>query len=84
MQITRARRHCALICDSETVSSDPFLKGLIDYFEAHGDYVSAAELVKWTRTQSILFPSASVLQLTKGKKKKRKTTQAVKTTPHIN
>lgn len=46
MQITRARRHCALICDSETVSSDPFLKGLIDYFEAHGDYVSAAELVK--------------------------------------
>jgi ATP-dependent RNA/DNA helicase IGHMBP2 len=39
--VTRARRHCALVCDSETVSRDPFLKGLIEYFEQHGDIASA-------------------------------------------
>lgn len=43
--VTRARRHCAVVCDSETVSHDPFLKRLVAYFEAHGDYISAAELV---------------------------------------
>ena len=39
--VTRARRHCALVCDSETVSSDPFLKRLVDYFSEHGEYESA-------------------------------------------
>lgn len=43
--VTRARRHCALVADTETVSSDPFLKALIGYFEQHGDYCSAQELV---------------------------------------
>eukprot|EP00983_Pelagomonas_calceolata_P067951 1149697-Pelagomonas_calceolata.AAC.3 len=45
LQVTRARRHCAIICDSETVSADPFLKGLVSYFEANGEYLSAEELV---------------------------------------
>jgi hypothetical protein len=43
--VTRARRHCALVCDSETVGSDVFLKRLVEWFEAHGEYVSAQELV---------------------------------------
>lgn len=43
--VTRARRHVALVCDSETVSTDPFLGRLINYVEAHGHYESAAELV---------------------------------------
>jgi superfamily I DNA and/or RNA helicase len=43
--VTRARRHVAIVCDTETVSHDPFLKGLVSYFEAHGEYCSAAELV---------------------------------------
>ena len=43
--VTRARRHCALICDSETVSGDEFLARLVQYFEQHGAYLSAAELV---------------------------------------
>lgn len=42
--VTRARRHCALICDSETVSHNPFLKRLVQYFETNGLYMSAAEL----------------------------------------
>ena len=43
--VTRARRHCALVCDSETVSGDEFLGRLVQYFEEHGAYLSAAELV---------------------------------------
>jgi ATP-dependent RNA/DNA helicase IGHMBP2 len=34
--ITRAKRLCVLIGDSGTVSRNPFLKGLIDYFKANG------------------------------------------------
>ncbi len=43
--VTRARRHCTLVCDSETVSGDEFLGRLVQYFEVHGAYLSAAELV---------------------------------------
>ncbi|EFJ52473.1 hypothetical protein VOLCADRAFT_79084 [Volvox carteri f. nagariensis] len=43
--VTRARRHCAIVCDTETVSHDEFLKRLVDYFSANGEYSSAAELV---------------------------------------
>ncbi|GAB2221566.1 hypothetical protein Droror1_Dr00012750 [Drosera rotundifolia] len=41
--VTRARRQCCLVCDTETASSDPFLKRLIEYFEEHGEYLSASE-----------------------------------------
>lgn len=40
---TRARRHCAIICDSETVSKDPFLASLVAYMESNGSYVSAEQ-----------------------------------------
>lgn len=42
--VTRARRHCAIVCDTETVSNDAFIKRLVDYFEQHGGYISAAQL----------------------------------------
>ncbi|KAK2995769.1 hypothetical protein RJ640_010745 [Escallonia rubra] len=41
--VTRARRQCCLVCDTETVSSDRFLKRLVEYFEEHGEYLSASE-----------------------------------------
>lgn len=41
--VTRARRQCCLVCDTETVSGDKFLKGLIEYFEEQGEYLSASE-----------------------------------------
>lgn len=41
--VTRAKRHCALICDSETVSQSKFLKGLVDYIEQNGNHRSAIE-----------------------------------------
>ncbi|KAL8492804.1 hypothetical protein ACS0TY_024120 [Phlomoides rotata] len=41
--VTRARRQCCIICDTETVSGDKFLKRLVEYFEEHGEYLSASE-----------------------------------------
>lgn len=41
--VTRARRQCCIICDTETVSGDKFLKRLIEYFEEHAEYLSASE-----------------------------------------
>ncbi|KAL5708165.1 myosin ATPase [Ranunculus cassubicifolius] len=41
--VTRARRQCCIICDTETVTSDDFLKRLIEHFEEHGEYLSASE-----------------------------------------
>lgn len=43
--VTRARRHCALVADSDTVTADPFLQRLIAYFEERGEYASAGEYV---------------------------------------
>jgi len=43
--VTRAKRHCAVICDSETVTQDRFLKGLVDWMEKKGEYRSGAEYV---------------------------------------
>lgn len=43
--VTRARRHCAIVCDTETVSKDAFLGRLVQYLEANGLYLSAAELL---------------------------------------
>ncbi|XP_037443852.1 DNA-binding protein SMUBP-2-like isoform X1 [Triticum dicoccoides] len=41
--VTRARRQCCVVCDAETVSSDRFLKRLVEYFEENGEYLSASE-----------------------------------------
>ena len=35
--ITRAKKFVCLIGDSDTVSKDPFLEGLIKYFTDNGD-----------------------------------------------
>ncbi|URD81660.1 DNA-binding protein [Musa troglodytarum] len=43
--VTRARRQCCLVCDTDTVSHDNFLKRLVEYFEEHGEYSSASEYV---------------------------------------
>ncbi|NXE14253.1 SMBP2 protein, partial [Lophotis ruficrista] len=41
--VTRARRHVAVICDTRTVSSQAFLKRLVDYFGRRGEVRSAFE-----------------------------------------
>lgn len=41
--VTRAKRMCVLICDSGTVGSDKFLKGLVKYFKDNGNSRTAFE-----------------------------------------
>ncbi|KAL8606242.1 hypothetical protein ACOMHN_012874 [Nucella lapillus] len=44
--ITRARRHLAVVCDSDTVSSDPFLRSLLDYMTSKGEVWSAHQFIQ--------------------------------------
>lgn len=41
--VTRAKRHCAVICDTETCTKDRFIKGLVDWMEMKGEYRSGSE-----------------------------------------
>jgi ATP-dependent RNA/DNA helicase IGHMBP2 len=41
--VTRAKRHLAVICDSETVSQSKFISTLISWIEEHGEQRSAIE-----------------------------------------
>ena len=41
--VTRAKRQCAIICDSDTVSQDHFLKSLVNWIEEKGEYISSIE-----------------------------------------
>ncbi|CAB9510418.1 polymerase alpha-associated DNA helicase A [Seminavis robusta] len=43
--VTRAKRHCAVICDTETVSQSQFVKGLITWMEEHGEQRSALDIL---------------------------------------
>ena len=43
--ITRARRHLALIGDSETVCNEPFIKGLIEHCHDCGEVLSAHQFL---------------------------------------
>ena len=56
--VTRAKRHCAVVCDVETVSQDDFIKGMVEWMEEHGEYFSAAEFDK----ESDDIPSAKAQQ----------------------
>nr|CCA23837.1 DNA polymerase alphaassociated DNA helicase A putati [Albugo laibachii Nc14] len=43
--VTRAKRHVALICDSETISAHSFLRNLVQHFEAFGEVRFATEIL---------------------------------------
>lgn len=50
--ITRARRHLAVVCDTDTVSADPFLKSLVDYITEAGEVWSAEEYLQGIQASS--------------------------------
>ncbi len=41
--VTRAWKLCMVICDSDSVSGNDFLKGMVDYFKLHGRVHSVQE-----------------------------------------
>lgn len=44
--ITRARRHLMVVCDSETVGHDKFLKTLMEYMVSQGEVQTAHQYVE--------------------------------------
>ena len=51
--ITRARRHLAIVADSETVSRDDFLKSLVEYMSSEGEVRSAHEYLQNSFTNAV-------------------------------
>lgn len=41
--VTRAKRHCCVICDTDTVLKSSFIRSLIDWIGDHGEHRSAVE-----------------------------------------
>jgi hypothetical protein len=61
--VTRAKRHCAVVCDCETVSKNAFIKGLLDWMENKGEYRSGAEFTKVHHASSgSLHPAIGIPQ----------------------
>ncbi|NXX10761.1 SMBP2 protein, partial [Podargus strigoides] len=50
--VTRARRHVAIVCDTRTVSSQPFLRRLLEHFRQHGEVRTAFEYLEGLEPQS--------------------------------
>ena len=69
--VTRARRQLVLVCDSSTVSHDEFIGKFISYMRERG-------VVEEARTKNLVLPSRSCLPTTGEKKKRKKTSKAVK------
>ena len=44
--VTRARRHVAVICNSDTVGRHSFLQSLIDHMTVHGGVRSAEQYIQ--------------------------------------
>uniref|UniRef100_A0AAV1TEX1 DNA helicase n=1 Tax=Peronospora matthiolae TaxID=2874970 RepID=A0AAV1TEX1_9STRA len=44
--ITRAKRHVAVVCDTDTITSHKFLAALVQHFENFGEYRSAQEYLE--------------------------------------
>jgi AAA domain len=41
--ITRSKRHCCVVCDSDTVQQSRFIRGLLEWISEHGHHQSARE-----------------------------------------
>ena len=53
MAVTRARRHLCLIGDSDTVSFEPFIKGMIETCHRVGEVWSAHEYMQGMYTSTV-------------------------------
>ncbi|CAB4058726.1 IGHMBP2 [Lepeophtheirus salmonis] len=59
--VTRAKRHLAVVCDSETLSKgDPFLKRFVEYLGEHGEIRSAMEY----SVQDLVRPAEKIPKIT--------------------
>uniref|UniRef100_A0A673XK70 DNA-binding protein SMUBP-2 n=1 Tax=Salmo trutta TaxID=8032 RepID=A0A673XK70_SALTR len=69
--VTRARRHLALVCDTQTVQTHGFLKTLIDHMTQHGDVRTAFEYLQVDIKSNNTKATASSSSSTSNKQKDR-------------
>jgi ATP-dependent RNA/DNA helicase IGHMBP2 len=62
--VTRAKRHCAVICDADTVSQNDFISGLVNWMEEYGEYHSAMEFQGTGIQGDLELAEAELLKLT--------------------
>ncbi len=77
--VTRARRHVAVVCDTDTVSHDKFLKGFIAYLEEKGDVRTAMQYQDLLDRLDVVRPDGMELTLrdeVRSEKKARKASSA--------
>jgi ATP-dependent RNA/DNA helicase IGHMBP2 len=55
--VTRAKRHLAVVCDTDTCSNDAFIKTLIDHFEQHGEVIGAEDFLAEHTTSARALPA---------------------------
>ena len=87
--ITRARRHLAIVADSETVSHDDFLKSLVEYMSSEGEVRSAHEYLQDSFTNAVDSYSNEqdevlLTQTTRDHKKKKGLNEKKTTVPKQN
>ena len=87
--ITRARRHLAIVADSETVSHDDFLKSLVEYMSSEGEVRSAHEYLRDSFTNAVDSYSNEqdevlLTQTTRDHKKKKGLNEKKTTVPKQN
>ncbi|XP_078665044.1 DNA-binding protein SMUBP-2-like isoform X2 [Branchiostoma floridae x Branchiostoma belcheri] len=80
--ITRARRHLAVICDSETVSHHKFLSSLMDYMSTHGEVRSAHQYSNESEVTVSADYSNVPVNVTR-KQASKETSGSTQTTEHI-
>lgn len=77
MAVTRARRHIAVVCDTQTVQNHAFLKSLIDHMTTFGEVRTAFEYIhdivpqNYTRDHKETKANASSCSSTKQKVKEQ-------------
>ena len=57
--VTRAKRHLAVFCDSDTCSVDSFMRTLLEHMSAQGDHLSAQEYIDFNQNGGYAYTSTS-------------------------
>ena len=79
--VTRAKRHVAVICNVDCVSSDPILKTFAEYLTSHGEVRTASQYEHLLAGYDVIRPQGMEFVLkdsTEKKKNKNKKTQPAK------
>lgn len=61
--VTRAKRHLAVFCDSDTCSVDSFMRTLLEHMSAQGDHLSAQEYIDFNQNGGYAYTSTTSTEM---------------------